>query len=228
MIFQSAFENASVGMAHMSLQGRWLRVNRKLCDITGYSAEELLTISFQGVTHPEDAARDLELLQSLLTNQIASYQVEKRYVRKDGSVIWVAIQVSVVFTPDGLADYGISVIQDISARKAAELDTVVSHQRYLALFEQMPDGILLVGSDLRIIGHNSEAARQLRWSAAQLLTLSIHDIEAQDDAAAIEAWRKTARCCRLRPRSSTSPCKMAKASTRCCSATSANANALRN
>jgi diguanylate cyclase (GGDEF)-like protein/PAS domain S-box-containing protein len=191
MIFQSAFENASVGMAQVSLQGRWLRVNPKLCEITGYSAEELLTISFQGITHPDDAARDPELLNSLLTNQIDSYQVEKRYIRKDGSIIWVAIQVSVVFTADGRADYGISVIQDISARKQAELDTVVTHQRYLALFEQLPDGILLFDRELHIIGHNSEAARQLRWSSEQLLTLTIHEIEAGGDAAAIEARRQT-------------------------------------
>jgi diguanylate cyclase (GGDEF)-like protein/PAS domain S-box-containing protein len=189
LIFQSAFENAAVGMAHMSLQGRWLRVNRKLGEITGYSRQELLAISFQGVTHPDDAARDTELLQSLLSNRISSYEVEKRYIRKDRSIIWVAIQVSVVFTPEGLADYGISVIQDISARKQAELETAVSHQRYMALFEQMPEGILLVDRSLRIIGHNPEAARLLHWSGEELLTLRIHDIEAIADAAAIEARR---------------------------------------
>jgi diguanylate cyclase (GGDEF)-like protein/PAS domain S-box-containing protein len=177
-------------MAHMSLQGRWLRVNAKLCDITGYSQQELLDLSFQGVTHPEDAARDAVLLERLRTNTIASYSVDKRYVRKDGHTIWVAIQVSVVFSAEGLADYGISVIQDISARKQAELDTAVSHQRYMALFEQLPEGILLIDQSLRIIGHNSEAERQLCWSGAQLLRLHIHDIEAQDDAAAIEARRQ--------------------------------------
>ena len=118
-IFQNSFDYAAVGMAHMSIDGRWLRVNRKLCEISGYSAQELLELSFQGITHPDDSARDREQLAQLLSNAIPSYSMEKRYIRKDRSVIWVLIQVSVVFTPDGLADYGISVIQDISEKKQA-------------------------------------------------------------------------------------------------------------
>ena len=118
-IFQNSFDYAAVGMAHMSIDGRWLRVNRKLCEISGYSEQELLTLSFQGITHPDDGARDREHLAQLLSNAIPSYSVEKRYIRKDRSVIWVLIQVSVVFTPEGLADYGISVIQDISEKKQA-------------------------------------------------------------------------------------------------------------
>jgi diguanylate cyclase (GGDEF)-like protein/PAS domain S-box-containing protein len=118
-IFQKSFEYAAVGMAHMSVQGRWLRVNRKLCAITGYSEPELMALSFKGITHPDDAGRDHESLVQLLSNQIPSYTIEKRYIRKDRSIIWVEIQVSVVFTEDGIADYGISVIQDISEKKQA-------------------------------------------------------------------------------------------------------------
>jgi len=121
-IFQNSFDYAAVGMAHMSVDGRWLRVNRKLCEITGYNAQELLALSFQGITHPDDSERDRDYLAQLLANSIPSYSVEKRYIRKDRSVIWVLIQVSVVFTATGLADYGISVIQDISEkRQAAQL-----------------------------------------------------------------------------------------------------------
>ena len=93
-IFQNSFDYAAVGMAHMSIDGRWLRVNRKLCEISGYSEQELLTLSFQGITHPDDGARDREHLAQLLSNAIPSYSVEKRYIRKDRSVIWVLIQVS--------------------------------------------------------------------------------------------------------------------------------------
>ncbi len=189
-IFQSAFEYAAVGMTYSSLQGQWLRVNRKLCDITGYSAAELLQRSYRGITHPDDAALDGRLLEGVLTGKRASYEVEKRYIRKDGSCIWVSIQVSVVFTEAGEADYTIAVIQDISARKQAELDTAVSHQRYQALFEQLPDGILLADQDLHIIGHNREAERLLGWSTEELHTLRIHDIEALHDEAMIASRRQ--------------------------------------
>ena len=190
--FEHAFEHAAVGMAQMSLEGRWLRVNQTLCDITGYTHAELLRLSFQGVTHPDDAVRDQALIAQLLSHRISNYTVEKRYIRKDRSIIWVLIQVSIVFTEDGVADYGISVIQDVSARKRAELELQVSHQRYLALFEQLPDGILLVAQDLRIIGHNHEAERQLRRTGTELLTLHWYDIQAEGGQAGAEARRREA------------------------------------
>ena len=189
-IFQSAFENAAVGMTHTSLQGRWLRVNRKLCEITGYSEAELLQRSFQGVTFPEDAARGEQMLQQLLQSGRDSYEAEKRYIRKDGSLVWVAVQVSVAFDAHGAPEYVISVIQNINQRKQAELDRAVSHQRYMALFEQLPNGILLLDQTLRVVDHNLEAVRQLGWSAQELRERTIHDIEAQDKPADIEARRQ--------------------------------------
>ena len=189
LIFEHSFENAAVGMAHLSLQGTWLRVNRKLCEITGYSAQELLDLTFKGITHPDDLARDLVYLEQLLSRKISGYETEKRYLRKDGNIIWVALQVCIVFGADGNPAYGISVIQDITQRKQTELETAVTHQRYLALFEQMPEGVLLVGSELRVIGHNQEALRQLKYQEEQLLSLHIFDIEAMDDLDAIEVRR---------------------------------------
>ena len=189
LIFEHSFEHAAVGMAHLSLQGVWLRVNRKLCEITGYSAQELVALTFRGITHPDDLVRDNAQLELLLTRKISGYEAEKRYLRKDGSVIWVALQVSLVFDAQGRPAYGISVIQDISVRKQAELETAVTHQRYLALFEQMPEGVLLIDPELRVIGHNQEAVRQLNFSAGQLGAMRIFDIEAMDDLQAIEARR---------------------------------------
>jgi diguanylate cyclase (GGDEF)-like protein/PAS domain S-box-containing protein len=189
LIFEHIFDNAAVGMAHLSLQGAWLRVNRKLCEITGYSAQELLTLTFQGITHPDDLARDMLHLEQLLLRKISSYEAEKRYFRRDGGLIWVALQVSIVFDAYGKPAFGISVIQDITRRKQSELEMAVVHQRYLALFEQMPEGVLLVDADLRVIGHNQEAERQLNYAAQTLRTLHIYDIEAMDDLEAIEARR---------------------------------------
>jgi len=190
LIFEHSFENAAVGMAHLGLTGEWLRVNRKLCEITGYSAQELVALTFQGITHPDDLPHDLVQLEQLLTRKTTSYETEKRYLRKDGNVIWVSLNVSIVNGEDGNPVYGISVIQDISERKQAALETAVSHQRYQALFEQMPEGVLLVDSELRVVGHNQEALRQLKYDAVQLRSLRIFDIEAMDDREAIEARRQ--------------------------------------
>ncbi|BAY65175.1 diguanylate cyclase/phosphodiesterase with PAS/PAC sensor(s) [Calothrix brevissima NIES-22] len=119
--FRATFNQAAVGIAHVGLDGRWLRVNQKLCDIIGYSHTELIQKTFQEITYPEDLENDLAYIQKLLGGEIQTYSMEKRYLRKDGSLIWIYLTASLVRQPGGIPDYFISVIQDISARKAAEL-----------------------------------------------------------------------------------------------------------
>ncbi|MBD2199699.1 MULTISPECIES: PAS domain S-box protein [Calothrix] len=119
--FRATFNQAAVGIAHVALDGRWLRVNQKLCDIVGYSHTELIQKTFQEITYPEDLEIDLAYAQQLLVGEIQTYSMEKRYLRKDGSLIWIYLTASLVRQPGGIPDYFISVIQDISARKAAEL-----------------------------------------------------------------------------------------------------------
>lgn len=80
--FRAAFEQAAVGIAHISLEGRWMKVNQKICDIVGYSREELLKLTFQDITHPDDLNTDLEFVRKMLANEIKAYSMEKRYFRK--------------------------------------------------------------------------------------------------------------------------------------------------
>ncbi|CUW38660.1 membrane protein of unknown function(PAS domain,112-232) [Magnetospirillum sp. XM-1] len=118
--YDATFDQAAVGIALVAPDGRWLRVNRKLCAIIGYSREELLAKTFQDITHPDDLDADLELVRRMLAKEIDTYTMEKRYLHKDGDVIWANLTVSLVRTPDGVPDHFISVIEDISKRKAAE------------------------------------------------------------------------------------------------------------
>ncbi len=118
--FRATFEQAAVGMAHVALDGRWLRVNQKLCDIVGYTHEELLARSFQDITHPEDLARDLEHRGRLLAAEIPFYSIEKRYLHKSGSILWVKLTLTLVRKDSGEPDYLMPVVEDISARKQAE------------------------------------------------------------------------------------------------------------
>ncbi len=129
--FRVTFEQAAVGVAHVGLDGSWLRVNQRLCDIVGYGREELLEMTFQDITYPDDLEADLGRLHQLLAGEISRYAMEKRYFRKNGSVVWINLTVSLVRDEAGEPDYLVSVIEDISDRKEAEV-------RYRTLVEQIP------------------------------------------------------------------------------------------
>jgi PAS domain S-box-containing protein len=119
-LFQNAFEHAAIGMALVAPDGKWLRVNRSVCEITGYSEEELLQRSFQDITHPEDLDLDLANVKKMLSGKIASYQMEKRYFHKNGAIVWVLLSVSLVREDTGQPRFFISQIQDITSRKESE------------------------------------------------------------------------------------------------------------
>ena len=118
--FRGTFENVGVGVAHVGLDGAWLRVNQQLCEIVGYPEAELRTKTFQQITHPDDLGDDLVLFGKLLEGEVPRYSLRKRYFRKDGSLIWIQLTVAVQRGPDGKPKYAISVIDDISDLVAAE------------------------------------------------------------------------------------------------------------
>ncbi len=118
--FRRAFDDAAIGMALTSPEGRWLRVNRALCAITGYPAEKLTGIAFREITHPEDRGRDVDALRMMIAGELERFQTEKRYFHADGHVIWISLNVSVVRDEERKALYLISQMQDVSERKQAE------------------------------------------------------------------------------------------------------------
>ena len=118
--FRATFENAAVGIAHVAPDGTMLRVNDRLCQIVGWSAEELTTRTFQGITHPDDVEPNLTLLRRVLAGEIDHYAMEKRYLRKDRSIVWCNLTAGCVRKNDGSVDYFISVVEDIRERKRAE------------------------------------------------------------------------------------------------------------
>jgi PAS domain S-box-containing protein len=131
-LYRSTFELAAVGLAHVSPEGHWLRVNRKVCEILGYSEGELLQRTFQEMTHPDDLEADLAQAQRVLRGEIPSFSMEKRYIRKDGSPVWVNLTVSVARDSGGKIKHFISMIEDISARRRAE-DALKQSQAQLTL-----------------------------------------------------------------------------------------------
>ena len=119
-LFQNAFEHAAIGMALVAPDGSWLRVNLSVCQITGYTEEELLKRTFQDITHPDDLERDLSNAKRILAGEIDTYNIEKRYFHKNGSIVWVLLTVSLARDEEGKPLFFISQIQDITRRKESE------------------------------------------------------------------------------------------------------------
>jgi len=131
--FRSAFEDAPIGMALVTIEARFIRVNRSLCEILGYTQDELLTTTLQEITHTDDLAIDLEQVQAVLAGEIHSYQVQKRYFHQQGHVVWVLLNVLLVRDSREDPIYFITQIQDISDRYAIaqmkdEFISIVSHE----------------------------------------------------------------------------------------------------
>jgi PAS domain S-box-containing protein len=118
--FRATFEHAAVGAAHVGIDGRWLRVNRRLSEIVGYEREELLERTFQDITHPDDLEEYLEQMRLMLEGELQTYTMEKRYLRKGGPEVWVNLTVSLVRDASGEPVYFIVVVEDISERKKTE------------------------------------------------------------------------------------------------------------
>ncbi|GAX37776.1 PAS domain S-box protein [Nodularia sp. NIES-3585] len=153
--FRCAYNNAAIGMALVAPNGRWLSVNSALCDIVGYPEAELLNITFQAITHPEDLDTDLNYVQRLLAGEIRSYQMEKRYFHKQGYIVWVLLSVSLMRETPTKSPYLIAQIQDITKQKLAQESLRESERRFHAIFNQTfqfigllkPDGTLLEANE---------------------------------------------------------------------------------
>ncbi|MCK6628742.1 MAG: PAS domain S-box protein [Anaerolineae bacterium] len=134
--FRATFDQAFVGMAHVAPDGRWLRVNQKLSDIVGYSPQELLQGTVQQITHPDDHAGDLDYINRALAGELQTYSREKRYLHKEGRVIWVNLTASLVRDAAGEPQYFIAIVQDITARRQAQAE-IQQRNRELALLNQV-------------------------------------------------------------------------------------------
>jgi diguanylate cyclase (GGDEF)-like protein/PAS domain S-box-containing protein len=166
--FRSAFDHSGIGTALMTTDGRWLKVNPALCRTLGYSRQELLALDHQGTTHPEDVGLETRVLRRIMAGERTRYELEKRYIHKDRSIIWGLLTVTVVATPEQQALYLIAQIQDITARKATE-ETL----RGLAVRDDLT-GVWNRREMFRLL--NEETSRADRHSRA--LSLIMLDIDA--------------------------------------------------
>ncbi|MBH8560838.1 PAS domain S-box protein [Nostoc sp. CENA67] len=150
--FRATFEQAAVGIAHLTVDGRYLRVNQKLCEILGYSQEELLGLTFGEIIHPDNWETDLNYIRQLLTGEIETYSQQKCHIRKDGLPIWINLKISLLQQeatkqPQLEAEYFIAVVEDISTHKQVEQALQESEERFHTMADTAPVMIWMSGID---------------------------------------------------------------------------------
>jgi PAS domain S-box-containing protein len=168
--FRSAFDHASTGMALCALDGRWLKVNRSLCNIVGYNEQELLATDFQSITYPDDLAADMEGMRQLLAGESQSYQLEKRYFHKQGHIVWILLSGSLVRDAWGEPLYFIAQMQDITERKRLEKQILeISDREQQRIGQDLHDGLCqhLTGTALATKVLEDKLAAQLVAEAAE-------------------------------------------------------------
>ena len=148
LMFRGAFENNGIGMALVSSEGKWLKVNRKLCGMLGYSEIEFYSLTFQDITHPEDLEKDLSYVKQILDKEIESYKMEKRYFKKDGSIIWINLSVSSVRDKFENFLYFVSQIEDITEKKFAEQSLISINYEMKQIFDSATQ-VAIIKTDLQ-------------------------------------------------------------------------------
>ena len=159
--FRKTFELAVIGIAHIALDGRWLRLNPRACEILGYPEEELLKMKFQDTTHPDDLQGCLEMARRIRDGETETEMLEKRYIRKDGTVVSTNVTVALSQGTAGDGPYLISIIDDVTDRRLAENQLREAEERYRNIVELTPDAIF-THSENRIDYINSAGLRLLR------------------------------------------------------------------
>jgi PAS domain S-box-containing protein len=173
--FASSFRDAAIGMALVGLDGRWLQVNPAMCRIVGYPEEELLDKTFQDVTHPDDLDADLEHVRRMLAGEIDTYGMEKRYVHREGHVVWGLLGASLVRDDEGEPLYFIAQIQDITGRKRAEGERLRLAEHVRRLLESTDEGIYGIDLQGTCTFANRAAARMLGYEPEELLGRHVHE-----------------------------------------------------
>lgn len=185
--FRITFESAAIGIACIDMSGRPVHTNEALRRMLGYSREELHAMRFTQVAHPEDADSDRPLFDELVQGKRDHYRIQKRYIRKDGPVVWGALSVSLVREESGEPDFAVVMVEDITDRKRAEEALLETYETLHAVVKASPIAIFSLDPEGKVKSWNVAAEEIFGWKAAEVLgrSLPIVPADRMDEARAL-------------------------------------------
>jgi PAS domain S-box-containing protein len=192
--FRAMFNLTSVGVAQADpVTGRWLAINPRMCLITGYSAAELLGMRIPEITHPEDRQRDWDLFQEVVKGEAPEYKLEKRYMRKDGSIAWVNVNMVVLRDAAGKPTRTVATIEDITERRGAAEVLAKSEAYFRSIIENTPDVVAVLDFDGTVRYASRSVEPTIGYRPDELVGRSVLDLVHPEDRAVVESRLRAVR-----------------------------------
>lgn len=179
--FKAIFDQVGIGIIQTTPIGDFITVNERFTQMIGYSVEELKKMNFADITFPEDISKSLSERDKMLNQKTNQSEIEKRYVKKDGSIFWARLTVSLLSDTQGNPNYFISTIQDITRRKHAEEAMIESEQKFKGIFDQTAMGMAQVSLDGTIINANEKCCQVLGYSLTELQLMKFTEFTHLED-----------------------------------------------
>jgi PAS domain S-box-containing protein len=179
--FRHIFEYSPIGMNLIDLEGRYVQVNRAMCELLKYSESELKELNFLEITHPEDIPKEAQYQEQIAAEEISSYSLEKRYLTKTGEAIWVNLTAATIRDFDGNVRYGLGMLEDINNRKQSEEALRHSEERFRKIFEEGPLGMAVIGFNQRVLKVNTMLCQMLGYSERELMAQPFNFITHPED-----------------------------------------------
>jgi PAS domain S-box-containing protein len=174
--FRKVFEEGPIGILLVDTDGRIQRANRRFCEMLGYAESELIAVGLAGVSHPDDWERDLPFVSRLWRGEISRYHLEKRYLRKDGQLVWCQVTISLMHDEAGRPINNIGMVEDITERRQAEERLQHSERTLRTLMDASPESIVLMGIDGRVVFANATMAQRFGTTADKLVGRTSADL----------------------------------------------------
>jgi len=195
--FEATFEQAAVAIAHLDADGRWLRLNARYCMLTGYARDELMRLGVDDITHPLDRPADAADRAAMIAGEVDASVTEKRYVRKDGRVIWVKATRSTVRDAAGRPEFFVAVVEEITERKAAQVQLTTGEAQYRAIFDSAVEAMAVIDAEGIIQSVNPSVARVFGYQPVELIGNNIKmlmpDAIASQHDNHLQTYRETGR-----------------------------------
>jgi len=181
--FKVLFDQSSFGVAKINSQtGEFVEINQRYCDILGYSTAEMLNMDFQTITLADDLNADLDLMEKLKTEEIPSFQLEKRYINKDGFIIWVNLSVMPLWSHGGNPDFHLAIVEDISDRKKTEIMLQHQQEELQHLINNIADAIIVIDQIGTVQTFSKSAERMFGFTPDEVLGQSVNNLMLPEQA----------------------------------------------